>query len=192
VLEGCASLPALTGARKREGGLTGKRLDIRTKKEHRLGMSPALIPDLPVDAPSPTVATRPDVTVSVRAGATRVMLQCGFTPVWEFTLANNRRADICALGPKGQLAIVEVKSSLEDFRVDLKWPEYEPYCDHFYFAVSPDFPMQVLPEGPGLIVGDAFGGEIVRAAPRFDLAPARRKAVTLSFARHAAMRALRL
>jgi hypothetical protein len=152
-------------------------------------MSPALIPDLPPQMPP---LARPDVTVQVRAGATRLMLNCGYTPVWEFTLANNRRADICALGPRGEVAIVEVKSGLEDFRVDMKWPEYEPYCDHFYFAVSPDFPFAILPDGPGLIVGDGFGAEIVRPAPRFDLAPARRKAVTLSFARHAAYRALRL
>jgi hypothetical protein len=140
----------------------------------------------------PAPVARPDVTLQVRAGATRLLLDCGWTPTWEFTLANNRRADICALGPKGELAIVEVKSGPEDFRVDMKWPEYGPFCDNFYFAVAATFPVAMLPPEPGLIIADAFGAEIVRAAPRFDLAPARRKAVTLAFARHAAMRALRL
>lgn len=166
-----------------------KRLDNRTKNEHAGPMSPGLISDLSL---SPPPITRPDITAQVRTGSTRMMLQCGYAPVWEFTLANNRRADICALGTKGELAIVEVKSSLEDYRVDAKWPEYEPYCDLFYFAVAAGFPTEVLPEGPGLIIADGFGGEIVRPARRFDLAPARRKAVTLAFARHAAVRALKL
>ena len=141
-------------------------------------------------------AARPDVTVAVRHGATRCLIHAGYAPIWEFTLANNRRADICGLSHKGELVIVEVKSGVEDFRTDAKWPEYAPYCDLFYFAVAPDFPVDLIPahgeQAPGLIVADGFGAEIVRRAPRFDLAPARRKAVTLSFARHAASRALRL
>ena len=136
--------------------------------------------------------SRPELTLAVRQGATRYLIHAGFAPVWEFTLANNRRADICALSQKGELMIVEVKSGVEDFKTDAKWPEYAPYCDLFYFAVAPDFPLDLIPPEPGLIVADAFGAEIVRPAPRFDLAPARRKAVTLSFARHAAVRALRV
>jgi len=94
-----------------------------------------------------------------------------------------------ALGPKGQIAIAEVKSSLEDFRVDVKWPEYLPYCDLFYFAVAPEFPREILPVEPGLIVADSFGGAVLAEAPSTPLAPARRKALTLAFARLAAMRA---
>jgi len=73
-------------------------------------------------------------------------------------IKNGRRADIMALGPRGQIAIAEVKSSLEDFRTDRKWGEYLPYCDAFYFAVAPEFPRGILPETPGLIVADGFGG----------------------------------
>ena len=141
-------------------------------------------------------AARPDVTLAVRTGATRCLIHAGYAPIWEFKLANSRRADICGLSQKGELVIVEVKSGAEDFKTDMKWPEYAPYCDLFYFAVAPDFPLDLIPatqaQAPGLIVADTFGAEIVRRAPRFDLAPARRKAVTLSFARHAAVRALRL
>lgn len=139
---------------------------------------------------------RPDITIAVRQGATRCLVDLGYAPIWEFGLANNRRADICGLHHKGQLMIVEVKSCFEDFKTDSKWREYAPFCDLFYFAVSPDFPFACIPNedgnAPGLIVADAFGAEIIRAAPCFDLAPARRKAVTLSFARHAALRALRV
>jgi hypothetical protein len=159
-------------------------------------VAPALI--LPDAEPAQEAATlcRPDITIAVRQGATRCMIHMGYAPIWEFSLANNRRADICGLSAKGELVIVEVKSGIEDYRADNKWHEYAPFCDLFYFAVAPDFPFDVIPseEGraPGLIVADAFGAEIIRKAPRFDLAPARRKAVTLSFARHAAMRALRV
>jgi hypothetical protein len=82
-----------------------------------------------------------------------------------------------------------VKSGAEDYLADRKWGEYLPYCDAFYFAVDPDFPQNLLPPEPGLIVADGFGGAVVRAAPHAPLAGARRKALTLAFARLAAARA---
>ena len=105
------------------------------------------------------------------------------------TLPNGRRADLMALGPKGQIFIVEVKSSVEDFRTDAKWREYQPYCDAFAFAVAPEFPRQILPDEPGLIVADGFGGAVLREATPAPLAGARRKALTLAFGRLAALRA---
>ena len=113
----------------------------------------------------------------------------GYAPLSEVTLPNGRRADLMAVGPKGQIFIVEVKSGVEDFRVDLKWPEYRPYCDAFAFAVAPEFPREILPQDPGLIVADGFGGAILREAPVEALTGARRKALMLAFARLAALRA---
>lgn len=133
--------------------------------------------------------SRPATTDLVTRGAARFLGSLGYAPLAEVTLPNGRRADLMALGPKGDILIVEVKSGLEDFRIDRKWPEYGPYCDAFYFAVSPQFPDGILPEEPGLIVADSFGGAVVREAPVAPLAPARRKALTLAFARLAAMRA---
>ena len=133
---------------------------------------------------------RPDVTLEVTRGAARLLVGLGFAPLAEVGLPNGRRADLMALGPKGEIAIVEVKSSLEDFRVDRKWGEYAPFCEQFYFAVSPSFPRQILPEDAGLIVADGFGGAILTDSPTAPLAPARRKALILAFARLAAMRAL--
>ena len=94
-----------------------------------------------------------------------------------------------ALGPRGQIAICEVKSSLEDFRTDRKWGEYRPYCDAFFFAVAPEFPRHILPEEPGLIVADAFDGAVLREAPLAPLSGPRRKALTIAFGRLAAVRA---
>jgi hypothetical protein len=134
-------------------------------------------------------ASRPETTAQVTRGAARLLSALGYAPLSEVTLPNGRRADLMALGPKGQIFIVEVKSSLEDFRTDQKWWEYQPYCDAFAFAVGPEFPRDILPDEPGLIVADAFGGAVLREAPLAPLAGARRKALTLAFARLAAVRA---
>ena len=134
--------------------------------------------------------TRPEITASVTRGAARLLVDLGYAPLAEVTLPNGRRADLMALSPRGEIAIVEVKSGLEDYRVDRKWHEYLPYCDRFAFAVAPEFPQHILPEEPGLIVCDGFGGAVLREAPATPLAPARRKALTIAFARLAAMRAM--
>lgn len=137
------------------------------------------------------VFSRPDTTLAVTRGAARVMLDLGYAPLLEVGLPNGRRADVMALGPRGDIVIVEVKSGLDDYRVDRKWHEYGPFCDAFYFAVAPEFPDGVLPDEPGLIVADGFGGAVVREAPSSPLAPARRKALTIAFGRLGAMRTLR-
>ncbi|MEM1150460.1 MAG: MmcB family DNA repair protein, partial [Pseudomonadota bacterium] len=100
-----------------------------------------------------------------------------------------RRADVVALGPKGEIEIIEIKSSVSDFRADLKWQDYGPFCDRFFFAVSNAFPTELIPESCGLIIADGFGGAVVRLPETHRLSAARRKAVTLRFARLAALRA---
>ena len=134
------------------------------------------------------VTRRPETTLAVTRGAARLMRDLGHAPLLEVGLPNGRRADLMALGPKGEIVIVEVKSSAEDYLTDRKWGEYAPYCDAFYFAVAPHFPVDLLPVEPGLIVADGFGGAVVRDAPLTPLVAARRKALTLAFARLAAFR----
>jgi hypothetical protein len=95
-----------------------------------------------------------------------------------------------ALGPRGEIAICEVKSGPKDYLTDRKWGDYLPFCDRFYFAVAPEFPQGLLPAEPGLIVADAFGGAVLREPEPASLAGARRKALTLAFARLAAGRTL--
>ena len=109
-------------------------------------------------------------------------------PVTEVSLANGRRADIAAVAASGEIWIVEIKSSIEDFRSDQKWPEYRDYCDGLFFAVAPGFPRDILPPDTGLVIADRYGGEIVRMAPEHKLAGARRKAVTLRLVHTAAFR----
>jgi len=137
------------------------------------------------------VFSRPETTLSVTRGAARLLADMGYAPLLEVCLPNGRRADVVALGRKGDIVICEVKSGIDDYRVDRKWPEYAPFCDAFFFAVAPEFPQDILPDEPGLIVADGFGGAVVRDAPVLSLAPARRKALTLAFARLGAMRLMR-
>ncbi len=125
---------------------------------------------------------------AIASGVIRVMHQHGYTSVLEMTLANGRRADVAAIGQAGEITMVEIKSSVADFRSDNKWPEYRPYCDRFYFAVGHDFPQDLIPADVGLIIADQFGGAILREPEETRLAGARRKAVTLRFARLAASR----
>ena len=126
--------------------------------------------------------------LSVCTGVRRLLAGHGYASVTELPLASGRRADIMAVGPDGCVWIVEVKSSPADFRADRKWPHYAEYCDRFYFAVAPSFPVGLLPDGAGLIVADAHGAALMREAPEHRLAGARRKAVLIRFAHEAAHR----
>jgi hypothetical protein len=137
------------------------------------------------------VFSRPETALGVTRGAARLLADMGYAPLLEVGLPNGRRADVMALGRKGDIVIVEVKSGPEDYRVDRKWPEYAPYCDAFFFAVAPEFPQRLLPDHLGLIVADGFGGAVLRDAPLTPLAPARRKALTVAFGRLAALRTMR-
>jgi hypothetical protein len=121
-------------------------------------------------------------------GVSRLFKAYGFAPVSEVTLASGRRADVMGLSEAAEIWLVEIKSGLEDFRVDQKWPQYREFCDRFFFAVGPMFPRQVLPADTGLIVADRYGGAILRPAPGHKLAASRRRALTLRLARTAALR----
>lgn len=101
----------------------------------------------------------------------------------EVTLNNARRADVLGIGPKGEIWIVEIKSSLIDFQVDSKWPQYKDFCDRFFFAKPPELSPDIFPQSEGLIVADSHGAEIIRHSPDTPMAPARRKAMMLKLAR---------
>jgi hypothetical protein len=138
--------------------------------------------EIPIDGRQSETALR------IRRGTGRLLRAAGFAIVPEFTLASGRRADVIALGNDGAIWIVEIKSSPADFYADGKWPDYRDYCDRLYFAVSTELDHAILPADAGLIVADEWGAEILRHPPETPLAAARRKALTLQFARAAALR----
>lgn len=125
---------------------------------------------------------------AIQRGACRMLQMLGHSVLTELPLSSGHRADIVALSRTGEIWIVEIKSSLTDFQVDSKWPEYRNHCDRLFFAVAADFPLEVLPDDAGLILADRFGAELMREAPEHKLAGGRRKAVTLRFARLGAQR----
>ena len=123
-------------------------------------------------------------------GVMRLLADHGEASLTEFTLKSGRRADVIALDDKGLITIVEIKSSRTDFQTDRKWQDYLEFCDRFYFAVPKGFPLDILPPETGLILADSWAGHILRPADAGTLAPARRKAMILRFARLAAQRAM--
>jgi hypothetical protein len=125
---------------------------------------------------------------AVCAGVRRLLAGHGFASVTELALASGRRADVVGLSGGGDIWIVEIKSSVADFRADAKWHAYREFCDHLFFAVPQAFPTEILPDDAGLMLADGFGAAIVRQPPEHRLAGARRKAMTLRFAHAAAGR----
>lgn len=121
-------------------------------------------------------------------GVARALRALDFVTVEEMVPTPGLRVDLLALGPKGEVWVIECKSGRADYLTDRKWQGYLPWCDRFFWAVDADFPTDLLPDGTGLILADAFGGEIIRMGPDTPLAPARRKVMVQRFARHAALR----
>ena len=122
-------------------------------------------------------------------GVCRHLRDLDFVSVVELVPARGLRVDVMALGPKGEIWVIECKSSRADFMADRKWQQYLPWCDRFFWAVDNDFPIDLLPDETGLILADSYDAAIIRHGPETRLQPARRKAVVQKFARHAAIRA---
>jgi hypothetical protein len=121
-------------------------------------------------------------------GVCRALDQLGYASLVEFPLINGRRADVLGLGKAGDLLIVEIKSSVADFRADRKWTTYRDFADRLYFAVPAHFPQALIPKECGLMLADQFGAALLREACMAPLNPSRRHALTLRFARIAAAR----
>jgi hypothetical protein len=124
----------------------------------------------------------------VRRGVQILLNEMRHAVLPELPLASGRRADLISLSVKGEIWIVEIKSSVEDFRVDRKWPEYRQHCDRLFFATHKDVPLDIFPGDCGLFLSDAYGAHLIREAPEHRLPPATRKSVTLEFSRTAAKR----
>jgi hypothetical protein len=140
-------------------------------------------------APSPLTDGRQSQTaLAIARGTARYLHALGYCVVSELPLPSGRRADLVALGGDGEIIIVEIKSSVADFRTDQKWMDYRRHCDRLFFATHSGVPYDIFPADAGLIVADAFGATIVCEAPEQRIAAATRKSVTLRFAHAAALR----
>ncbi|MEM6387546.1 MAG: MmcB family DNA repair protein [Pseudomonadota bacterium] len=121
-------------------------------------------------------------------GVCRHLASLDFVTVEELVPASGLRVDVMALGPKGEVWIIECKSSRADFQSDHKWENYLEWCDRYFWAVDEAFPTELLPLETGLVIADAYDADILRMGAESKLAPARRKAIVQKFARHAALR----
>ncbi|WGW03428.1 MmcB family DNA repair protein [Tropicibacter oceani] len=139
---------------------------------------------------SPVLTPTPDLMPGqlLARGVCRHMASLGFAVIEEFVPDRGLRVDVMALGPKGELWVIECKSSRADYMSDAKWQGYLGYCDRFFWAVDQAFDVDLLPEGTGLIIADGYDAEVLRMGPEDKLAGARRTKLTRKFAMHAARR----
>jgi hypothetical protein len=133
-----------------------------------------------------------ETALMIARGVRRMLRARGYSSVTELPLLDGRRADVVALHGDGSLLIIEIKSSVADYRADHKWRDYAAHCDRLYFAIPADVPAAIIPLEAGLIVADLYGAEILREPSPQRLAPATRRAVMLRFAQAAADRLHRL
>jgi hypothetical protein len=136
----------------------------------------------------PADGRQSQTALAIARGTARYLHALGYCVVSELPLPSGRRADLVALGGDGEIIIVEIKSSVADFRADQKWTDYRQHCDRLFFATVVDVPREIFPPDTGLIVADAFGASIVSEAPGHRLAAATRKTIMLRFAHAAALR----
>lgn len=143
------------------------------------------IPDCSIDAPP--------IAAEVARGVTRLLCRHDLFAMCEVPLPNGRRADLMAIGARGELTIVEIKVAKADLLGDQKWTDYLDYCDRFFWAVPQTLAhlldeARFLPDHAGLMVADRYDAVVMREPSTRPLAPARRRAETLRFARRAARR----
>ena len=124
----------------------------------------------------------------IARGVCRHLKQYNFECLEEFVPIRGSRVDIMAIGPKGELWIIECKSSLADYTQDTKWEKYLPFCDRYFWAVPKGFPIEILPKEDGLIIADSYEAEIIKMAPYRMMKASQRKKITLKIARNAANR----
>jgi hypothetical protein len=139
-------------------------------------------------AQMPVDGRQSQTALTVARGTMRLLLSHGFTCVSELPLPSGRRADLTGIGRSGEIWIVEIKSSIADFRADQKWMDYRMHCDRLFFATTVEVPCEIFPKDTGLIVADGFSGEIVCEAPEHRLPAPTRKTMTLRIAQCASLR----
>ena len=123
-----------------------------------------------------------ETALAIARGTARLLRSLDFTCISELPLPSGRRADLVALNERGEIWIVEIKSSVEDLRADQKWHEYRAHCDRLFFAFTQELPCEIFPEGTGLIIADAYGAHLQCEAPLHRLAAPTRKLMTVRFA----------
>lgn len=124
----------------------------------------------------------------IARGVCRHLKHYDFACIEEFVPIKGARVDIIAVGPKGEIWIIECKSSANDYLQDQKWEKYLPFCDRYFWAVPQNFPTNILPAYDGLIIADSYDAEIIRYGPEYKINPQKRKKIITKIARNASDR----
>src|SRR5258705_3956862 len=133
-----------------------------------------------------------ETALAIARGTARLLRSLGFSCISELPLPSGRRADLVALNDRGEIWIVEIKSSIEDLRADQKWEDYRMHCDRLFFAFTQDLPCEIFPAGTGLIIADAYCAHLHFHATEHRLPAPTRKLMTVRFAMAPAQRINRL
>src|SRR4030088_2478977 len=75
-----------------------------------------------------------ETSLAIARCTSRLLRSLGFSCISELPLPSGRRADLVALNERGEIWIVEIKSSIEDLRADQKWQDYRMHCDRRGFV----------------------------------------------------------
>ncbi|MEC7490084.1 MAG: MmcB family DNA repair protein [Pseudomonadota bacterium] len=138
---------------------------------------------------SPTFSPLPRETTHILTrGVCRLFQHLGFGTLTEFRLSNGRRVDVMAMNPSGEFVIVEIKSTVADYRADKKWHQYLPFCEQFYFAIPSGFPIKLVPSECGVIMADSFDAVVRRESFSKVLSPKRKRHQLINFALTASSR----
>ncbi len=130
----------------------------------------------------------PETTRLLTRGVCKLFQDLGFGTLTEFKLANGRRVDVMAIDRNGEFVIVEVKSTVADYRGDRKWQEYLAFSERFYFAVPAGFPVEMMPDDCGLIVADPYAAAVRRESLTRKLNTNRKRRQLIRFALAASSR----
>jgi hypothetical protein len=170
---------------QRGGQSAGDSFLFRSKKRLRVATMQSMV------EPNPMLPERAEATRLAR-GVCRALVELGYGVLTEFPLRSGRRVDVIGINDRGETLIVEIKSSIEDFRADQKWGDYLEFCDGFFFAVPAGFPQELIPAPCGLMVADEYGAVILRRGPTPPMNGSRRRAQTARLAVIASLRLHRL
>jgi hypothetical protein len=180
-------------------GVEGRLLQITRRVENRFPLLQTALYVAFMESQAQKVSLVPapdrrqsDTALAIARGTARLLRSLGFACISELPLPSGRRADLVAINERGEIWIVEIKSSVEDLRADQKWPEYRAHCDRLFFAFTSDLNCDIFPTDTGLIVADAYGAHMHCPAPEHRLAAPTRKLMTVRFAIAAAQRFNRL
>src|SRR6201992_2584291 len=133
-----------------------------------------------------------ETALAIARGTARLLRSLGFSCISELPLPSGRRADLVALNERGEIWIVEIKSSIEDLRADQKWQVFCAHCDRLFFAFTQELPPEIFPKDTGLIVADAYGAHMLCDDAEHRMPAPTRKLMTVRFGMAAAVRVTQL